>query len=516
MAYSSVLKESIFQDFYGMNRRSDRLNSNPLFYWDLLNGYIKKDLKKGMGVIVQRDGTSKYNTAQLGSDYGSIKKVRNIYETKWNGGGTDIIIRAGTAWGKFDGVDTFAAFDTGRSDDVVGQCVMFKNELLYVDGGIPRKLTAAYVVSNLSADGNMPQDSTAIWVHRDKVWLNSSANTMTAYFSKTNSANAATSWTGSTDAGTIDLSTVLPTGDTLVGFRTYGSQDSGLIALICSKYTAIYKAGANAYDFTFVQYFPTTCVSINAAEYIGNQIVYPSQNTFTSLQASTASDNLDTGTLSEWIDPLYRDLVSQVTDTEYITGCFDRRLNLYYLNFPITNNFQTLIYSVDVKNFVGRWTFPFETYSFCHRRNGVTLVGGDGYVYTMNTGSNDDGAAIEWKIAFPALYFGNPSRYKAPREFEGLLQNSATMTLYIDYWYGLTSTDADRITEEITLEASASYWDEASWDAAYWDAGGNVLYRTASLLGRGRLMFFEIRHNTLDAKITIPWFIIRYLLEGTN
>lgn len=516
MAYTSTLKEAIFQNFLGMNRRSDRLNSNPLFYWDLLNGYIKKDARKEMGVIVQRNGSAKFNDVELNSDYGTTKKIRNVYEPKWNGGGTDVVIRAGSAWGRFDGVDTFTAFDTGRPDDVVGQCVMFKNELLYVDGGIPRKLTAAYAVSNLSADANMPQDATAIWVHRDKVWLNSAANPMTAYFCTTNSANGASSWTGSTDAGTLDLSTILPDGDTILGFRTYGSQDSGLIAIICRKYTVIYKAGANTYDFTFVQYFPTTCISVNAVDYIGNQLVYPSQNTFTSLSASVASDNLDVGTLSEYIDPLYRDLAGQVADQDFIQGGFDKRLNLFYLLFPITNNFQILVYSVDIKNFVGRWTFPFEAYCFCHRRNGVTLMGGDGYVYTINTGTNDDGEAVSFKLSMPALYLGTPSRYKAPREFEGLLQNSNNMTLYLDYWYGLSSLAADRITEAITLETEASYWDEALWDAAYWDSGGNVLYRSTSLLGRGRLMFLEIRHNTLDALITIPWFIIRYLLEGPN
>lgn len=512
------LREAIFQDFKGLSRRSDRLNTSSDFLYDLLNGYVRKEKSTGRGIIIQRNGSDKFNTVQLSSGtFGSATaKVRTIYEAKWNGGSVDVIIRAGTAWGKFDGVDTFTGLDTGRADDVYGQCAMFKNELIMVDGGIPRKSTAAYVVSALSSDANMPQDSTAVWVHRDKLWLNSSSSPMIAYFSKTNSANGATSWTGSTDAGTIDLSTILPDGDTIIGFRTFGGQDSGLIAIICSKYTVIFKAGANVYTFDFVQYFPTTCISINACDYIGKNIVYPSMNNFTSLDASVASDSMNVNTLSDQIDLLYRQFVQALSDTSTIAGTYDKSNNLFYLLFPIVNNQQVLIYSVDIGNFVGRFNYPFNIYSVLYRRNGTLLAGGEGYVYILDTGDDDDGTAISFKVSMPAIYFGTPSKYKRLKEFEAFLSASSDTTIYIDYWFGVASLNNTVITEQITIDASSSLWDESLWDVSYWDTGGNEIFRTRNMVGRGRLMILEIKHSTLGSKVLIPWFILRYILEGAN
>jgi len=508
------LEEKIFTNFRGLNRRSDRLNSSPEFLYDLLNGFVRKDARSQLGVIVQRDGITKLNSTALGAGFGSTKSIRTIFEAKWNGGGTDVIIRAGTAWGKYDGSAQFDTIDTGRADDAIGQCVMFQNELLMVDGGIPRKMTAAYAVSTLSADANMPQDADAVWVHRDKVWLNSAATPMKAYFSKTNNANGATAFTGTTDAGTIDLSTVIPVGDRIRGFRTYGGVDSGLIAIICDKFTVIYQAGANVYDFTFVQYFPTTCVSINACDYVGSELVYPSRGNLTSLSSSLANNELDVNTLTEFIEPLYRSLVSAVTTTQYISGAYDRVNNLYYINFPATNNHQMLVYSVDIKNVVGRWTFPVSIFSMHARVNGDFLIGSNNYVYKLNTGTTDDGTAIEFKAAWPALYLGDPSRYKKPVEFEALVQNTANLTLNLDYWYGLSLLATDKITKSISVTTTASLWDVALWDVSYWDVQGNAIVHTADLLGRGRMMFLEIRNNTSGAKIMILWFLIRFITEG--
>lgn len=507
------LLESVYENFKGMNRRSDRLNTSPDYLYDLLNGYIRKDLSTEKGVVTQRSGSSKLNSVALGSDYGSTKIIRNVFEAKWYGGGADTIIRAGTAWGKFDGVNTFNAFDTGRGNDVIGQCVMFQNQFLYVDGGIPRKMTSAYAVSNLSADANMPQDATAIWVHRDKVWLNSAANPMTAYFCTTNSANGAASWSGTTDAGTLDLSTVLPEGDTIRTYRTMGA-NSNLLVIICDKYVVVYSAGSNVYNFTLLKYFKNTCISVNAIDYILNDIVFPSRNMLTTFGSAENVNDTNINSVSALIDPLYRQMVSQLTDTTTITGVFDRTLNHYYLTFTATNNYQTLVYSVDIGNFVARWTYPFQIYSWCAKTNGTLYAGSDSYVYIMNNGTNDDGIAISWKMAMPALYMNRPQNYKKPAEFEALLQNSISMTLYLDYWYGLSVLTSDKITKSISVTTTSSLWDVALWDSSYWDTQGNTIYNTGDIYGRGRLMFIELRHSTLNATITIPWFIIRYALEG--
>lgn len=511
------MKQAIFQDFRGLNRTSDKLNAPPDFLYDLLNGYVKKDVKSNQGVIQQRDGSAKLNTVVFDSgDFGSTAKARLLFEAKWAGLSTDVIVRAGTAWGKFDGVDTFDAILTGRADDALGQCAMFKNELIMVDGGVPQKMTAGYVVDALSSDADMPQDSDAVWVHRDKVWLNSQSAPMTAYFCTTNSANGVSSWSGTTDAGTIDLSTVLPVGDRIRAFRTYGGSDSGMIAIICDKYTVIYSAGSNVYTFNFLQYFPSTCLSVNALDYMGNDLAYPSRDSFTSLIASLTNNQLEVKPLSNYITNLWRSLVGQSSDVTHISGVFSHKLNHYYITFPVASNYQTLVYSADIGNFVGRWTYPFEIYSWCERVDGTVLAGGNGYVYTMNTGEQDDGETIEFKMSMPALYFGDAVNYKKPVEFEALVTGSATLDMDIDYWYGLSNLVSDKTTKTLSIGATASLWDEALWDVSYWDMQGNSLVRTSDLLGRGKMMFIEIRNNTDSAKLTLYWFRIGYLKEGTT
>jgi len=517
------LLQEVLAESKGMNRISDRLNMPKAFLYDLLNGYVRKDVRSGQGVIVQRGGSVKLNSTALGAGYGATKTIRLVFEAKWDGGSTDVIIRAGTAYGKFDGSATFDTLTglTGRTDDALAQAAMFKNQLLLVDGGVPQKLTSGYVASALSADANMPQDSDAVWVHRDKVWLNSAANPMKAYFSKTNAATGANDWTGTTDAGTIDLSTVLPTGDRIRGFRTFGGVDSGLIAIICDRYTVIYAAGANTYEFTFVQYFPTTCLSVNAADYVGTDIVYPSRDVLTSLISSQKNQQLDTDSLSKWVEPLYRSLASSVTTSQHISGAFHNAYNLYYINFPVSGNHQMLVYSIDVGNVVGRWTFPFNVFSMCERRNGDMLVGSTSHVYKINvsTAYDDDGTAISFRASYPALYFDRPDRYKKPIDFEALfIAENAEPTVQLDYWFGglgLSQTDTTSLDIELLSGATLYYWDTALWDVSYWsDVGGSFLYRTSNLIGRGRFMVMDISQDTDDARLSIDFVKIGYVLEG--
>jgi hypothetical protein len=180
-----------------------------------------------------------------------------------------------------------------------------------------------------------------------------------------------------------------------------------------------------------------------------------------------------------------------------------------------------LVWSADIKNFVGRWKYPFEIYSWCERLDGTILAGGDGYVYTMNTGTSDDGTAISFKASTSALYFGDSTRYKKPIDFEALFYaETADPSISLDYWFGGVGTyNVDKITKSISLAAGSTlyYWDESYWDTSYWaDVAASYLYRTSDLLGRGRFMIIEISHSTLNAILTVNYFKIGYILEGAN
>lgn len=509
----AVLQEKVYQEFSGLNRRADKLNTPPNYYFDLINGYLRKDVQSGLGYITQRAGCSKLNTVAL-SGYGTNTEIRTVFEAVWNSGSKDVIIKAGTAWGKFDGVNSFPTLVTGRTDNVVGQCAMFKNTLILADGGIMQAVSPAYSVGPLSTDPAMPQDSTAVWVHSDKVWANSLSNPLKAYFSDTNNATTSTAWSDSGNAGFLDLSTVLPIGDRILGFRTMGGTTQMILVIVTTQYLVLYLAGADPTQFTLLKYINSTCLSAQAISYVGSDLIYAAQNMVTSIFNAYQNNDLEVNGISQWIDPYYRSQIANLSDpTNQIAATFDNQLNHWYLT--IGGN-QTLVYSVDVQNFTGRWTYPFNIYSWCTKQDGAILSGSDNYVYIMNVGTDDAGTAIPWQLTMPALYFDLPNRFKKPIEFEALFQATATLNLTLTYYYDIATEVSASFSKSITINALSSLWDVALWDVSYWDQVGNVLYNTPDLVGRGRAMFIQLSHSTLGALISMPWFVIRYNIEGRN
>jgi hypothetical protein len=507
------LMEKVYQEFSGMNRRADKLTCPPNYYFDLLNGFLRKDVQSGLGFITQRAGSAKFNSSAL-SGFGTATPIRTIFEAQWNGGSNDIIIRSGTCWGKYNGINAFTTIDTARTSDVVGECVMFQNQLIMVDGGIPRVMNSGYSVSNLSTDAAMPQDSTAVWVHSDKVWLNSTANPMKAYFSDTNNATTSTAWSDTGNAGYLDLSTVLPIGDKIIGFKTMGGTTVMILVIVTTQYLVLYLAGADPTQFTLLKYIKLPVLADAGISQLGADLIIASQNEVTSIFNAYQNNDLETNGISQWIDPFYRTTVASLTNfQQQVASIFDNQLNHWYLTL---GNNVTLIYSVDVQNFVGRWTYPFNIYAWCRRANGTILAASDSYVYTMNTGSDDAGTAIQWQLTMPALYFDLPNRYKKPVEFEALFQATASLQLTLSYYYDISLAAQPIATKTINITTQSSQWNVALWNVSYWNQIGVVLYNTPDLVGRGRAMFIQLSHSTLDALISMPWFVIRYNVEGRN
>lgn len=505
VAAQQGIRELVLQNFRGMNRVSSRLNMSPEFAWNVSNGYIKKDVKSGLGVIRQRAGVTKFNTVSF------TNPCKYLYEAKWSGGGVDVLIREGTRWAKYDGVDTFANFDTGRTDGVRGMCAMFGNELIMVDGGIPRKSTAAYAISNLSADANMPQDATAVHVHQHKVWLNSIANPMKAKCCKTDSANGATSWTGTTDAAELDFSKILPQGDTLIGFATFAEV---LLIFIFKRYAVVFECGTDPTEFALRQIMPLNCLSGHAIKQIGNDLAVTSHEGLNSFRSSLTNQDLDVDDLSKYISPLYRELIEPLSDRTVISTEFSHSLNHLYIAIPGTDP-TILVYSVDIQNFVGVWT-GYDCYSLLERQDGTMLVGGEGYVHTMNSGTSDDGAAISFSYDFPFLYDKDPNSNKAFRQIEGLVSYEGSPILNVDYSYATDIISGAQATIQIPFEASGVQWDseEAVWDEAEWAGSAAQPFLSSDMLGRGKYMALSLGQSVLDAKIEIPYIILRYKPEG--
>lgn len=504
-AYESELTSIILQNFRGMNRVSSRLNMSPEFAWGISNGYIKKDVKSGLGVIKQRAGITKFNSVTFTND------CQYIYEAKWNSGVTDVIIREGTRWAKYDGVDSFDDFDTGRTNGVRGMAAMFGNELIMVDSGVPRKSTSAYALSALSSDANMPQNATAVHVHQHKVWLNSTTNPMKAYCSKTDSANAATSWTGTTDAAVLDFSLILPAGDTLLGFATFADV---LLVFIFKKYAVIYTCGTDPAAFALQQIIPLNCLSAHGLKQVGNDLGIATREGLNSLRSSLTNQDLDTDDLSKYVSPLYREYIDALSDFGVVTMEFSHALNHLYIAIPGTTD-TILVYSVDIQNFVGMWT-GYNCTSLRERQDGTMLVGGTGYVYTMNDGTSDDGTAISFSYDFPYLYDRDPNSNKAFRQLEGLCVYDGTPVLVFNYSYATDLISGSQNSISLALDQSGVFWDasDATWDVAPWAGSNAVAFQSSAMLGRGKYMSLSVAQSVLNALVEVPYIILRYKKEG--
>lgn len=500
------MESLIIQNFRGMNRVSDRLNMSPEYAWYISNGYVKKDVKSGLGVLVQRKGIDPLNSATF------TNACKYIYEAKWNAGGTDVIIREGTRWAKWTGTGSFATLGTGtgRPDGNRGMCAMFSNELILVDGGTPQKCTAAYAVSALSTDTSMPSDSTAVHVHQHKVWLNSASEPMKAYYSKTDSANAGDSWSAADDAGNLDFSKILPFGDKLLGFATFSQM---FLVFIFTRHAVVYTCGTDPAEFAIQQVIPLNCISGHGVQVVGNDLAVTSQEGLNSFRASLANQDLDVDDLSKFIAPLYRNLISELNDKTVVSLGFSHRLNHIYVCIPGVDH-TILVYSVDIQNFVGVWT-GYQCYSICERVDGTMLVGGDGYVYEMNTGYNDNGVKIDFQYDFPFLYAKDPNHNKAFRQVEAICRYEGQPLLTFDYSYAVDVVSGSQTPIQIQLAQEAgTYWDEGEWDKSDWDLEGLTRVYNSDFVGRGKQIAISISNSVLDSYIEIPYLILRYHQEG--
>jgi hypothetical protein len=500
-----MLSEILLKEFKGMNRLSSRFNMPVDYAWDIHNGYIKKDIKTGAAIIKQRAGITKHNTVSF------TNACKYIFEAQWSGGGTDLLIREGTRWAKYDGVDSYDDLDTGRASGVRGQAVMFANQVIMADGAKLRKCTSGYVVSDLSTDAAQPTHVSKVHVHQHKVWCNDDDNPMQARYLKTDSANAADSFSASGDAGTLDFSKILPAGDKLLGFATFAEV---FLVFIFQRYAVVYSAGTDPSAFTLKQIIPLNCVSGHAVKQVGNDLAVCSLEGVNSFRSSIANQDLDLDDLSKYIAPLYSDLMTDTADTETISVAYSHKLNHLYICIPASEH-TILVHSPEVQNIVGRWT-GYKCYSILERVDGTMLVGGDGYVYTMNSGTSDDGTAISFQYDFPALYDKSFSYNTAFRQIEGLITHDGSPILNVDYSYTDLNLSDIRTPLTITFTSEGVAWDsdDAVWDSASWAGSTAERFLNSGLLGRGKGLLLSLSNNTLNAELEIEYLLLRLRKEG--
>ncbi len=103
----------------------------------------------------------------------------------------------------------------------------------------------------------------------------------------------------------------------------------------------------------------------------------------------------------------------------------------------------------------------------------VTYFGSDdGYVYQDNTGTSQDGAAIEAWVRLPFNHCKSPRVRKRFRRaiFEVTVAGFSQVNISYDLGYGVPTVNPSAIQPDQVLIGSGGYWGQFYWDQFNWDA----------------------------------------------
>jgi hypothetical protein len=506
----------------GMNRIHDVTYMDPSYYYDLKNGYI--DIN---GDLLQRRGIEKLNTTTF------TNAARYGREIKWGDGSTDIIIREGERWAKYNrGTRVFDDLDTGRTSGAQGMAVMFEDKLILVDGGHARLMKQDGTIvdcgknflNRITIDGieyqagdknpnwaDAPSDATCVHVHAKRVFFNSSSRKMII---KHCASADVEDYTTANDAGEIDLSQVLNVGDEVMSFATYAKD---FLVIFLRNHTIIYFFPETIADAALYQILPVGSICQYGPQHVGNDVMFPAKDGLKSLKYTVINQSLSVEDPSKLVDPFYKDIVSKFTTSNNVVCGFYHRLNHFYCLVPFAEGHQILVYSPYVKNIVGRFE-GITGHCFFESESGDFYVCSDGFVYQMDApdARDDDGTTIEYDFISGVNYFGNNNIFHGGKEFEINSDQDKEVALTFYYRYEFLQRYETWRSIVMTL-AGKGYLYRATtslYRSSYYRARGKELTKTMDVKGRGKGMQVRLYHNTAKARIRIPYYVIRVIDEG--
>lgn len=491
--------------FKGLNRSSSRFNMDHMFAWDILNGYADV-APDGRGAIQQRQGTTKINGNQLDS---GDSKCRYLTSVLWANGTEELVARIYDGWYRISS-GNYTSLDASRTEDARGMSTMFDDNLIMVDGGTPRKSNSSHTVSDLSADANMPTNSTAVWTHRNRVWLNE-PGTMKIYGSKVSDATGASAWSTADDSIELDLSYVLPETDEFIGFGTVAST---LLVIVGKKFIVIYDAPETASTMSLYKIVKCNPLSQQGIVPLAGDYAICLDNGFNMLSSTETYERLKLDDLSSFIENLWIDQVGLETDKLDVCSILDHSTNQIYITFHNSQESNTLVYSLAINNFVGRFQFYSAPYSWCEDTSGIIYFGAaNGDIYKIDdTVYTDDSNSFQFQWELPYLGIDNQMLYKAPREVEMMVETNTSVTMYLDYFFGENDDEARQTSFSVSAEYSR--YRESLYRSAYFRGSGRALVLNLDYVDRGKTVGVSIYHTTSGARVRIPYVLIKYILEG--
>lgn len=185
--------------------------------------------------------------------------------------------------------------------------------------------------------------------------------------------------------------------------------------------------------------------------------------------------------------------------------------NKYWLAVPegLTNTTNNRIYCFDYIHHI--WT-RFDIPASCFTVYGTsnTLYSGDptqGFVYTQDTGGDDNGNAINAYLTTKAYDFGAPAHFKS---YKGLFfyaaQQLAGYSINVSY-----IADFGRFNKTVPMNlgsGNASQWGTMTWGTSPWGAIPNVSARTTNIAGQSRYLQFSVQGNAKDQPFVFYGWVV--------
>ena len=283
-------------------------------------------------------------------------------------------------------------------------------------------------------------------------------------------------------------------------------------------------------DATFMQ---TSEVPEDMALYLGHGAIAPdgvlsfgkdsvfwSKFGVKSLASSLQTGRLEIGEdVSEPIDNHLEekfDFVRTNNLEDYISMEHYPKRSWIILNYPVNagaTTFEQAVYHYQY----GAW-FEWKginVFSMLSDSQGRLFGGGAGFIYRLDNGTNDDGAAIDTVWTTPWLYLGEGSVNKFLRYLTYIFSGTTTIEFDQTLAFDFSASAADIFTETFTVTPTGSQWDIALWDIDLWDGANRIKLRRA-VRGKGLAFKLSLRNNKADQAFVLEYMRIEHLLGGAN
>ena len=515
----------------GMNTIDSAWNVGLSWAVDILNGYLKRSMNK-QTKIAER-GAFVYVTNGVMDepmDFGGA--ITKIYEWNFhkvvvteNGLWIDAYTETGGSIacevnfnGRFDSyfygyrLITDWCFDVLTwGEDLVACTNNASGRLSKIEKMVDAELVVTFdVTTPISSDTNLPL-ARKMLLHNHRVWAYDMGDQL--HGSRADDIESATAWSENDDSEEFFFSKMVDYGSSLMFAIPMGSK---YIGLVFQEKILVYNMPVIITDAELIQSITISC--IGEPVQVGGEWIIPGKKGFKSLSASIASQELDTNDLSLNIENLYQELALQHAICKTY---FYEPLNHIYISF-VENLVQDpkstiFVYSVELKEFVGRWEVPFFINCFGEWNNKLYAGTTDGKLYFYSEERlrdcsfwvQDDGTGIPfpedpgigYTMSFKPGYLGTESREynKALRKCSGLITSLLGSELLVKYntepmsENGFDTGDVEEETIPLVTGVSSNI--------------------NLDLYGRGKLIDFEFVSTTGNS-IILENLKIETTLEG--